>query len=393
MNQDLVNKWVVILLALGISALFLAMIQQFLMALFLAGLFSAMARPLFLWLQPRLRGSPSLASLTTLLVVAVVVLIPLSLLIAVVVAQALDVTQTFVPWLKERLADPDAFLEGMRSLPFYEDLLPLRSILIERAGEAATIASKFVVGGLSSLTVGTLNFFFMAFVMLYSMYFLQIDGHKLINKILYYLPLKSTDERVLLQKFTSVTRATLKGTLLIGLLQGGLAGIAFAIAGIENAVFWGTVMVVLSIIPAVGSALVWVPACILLAVQGQTGSAIGLAAFCALVVGSLDNVLRPILVGRDTKMHELMIFLSTLGGIFMFGFNGLFIGPLIASLFISIWEVYGVEFADFLPDVDGVLDDLGNTAEGTAPKPVIHPAVDPDVDRGRESREAPSRGP
>jgi predicted PurR-regulated permease PerM len=352
------------------------MIQQFLMALFLAGLFSAMARPLFLWLQPRLRGSASLASLATLLAVAVVVLIPLSLLVAVVVGQALDVTQTFVPWLKERLADPDAFLEGMRGLPFYEDLLPLRSLLLERAGEAATFASKFVVGGLSSLTLGTLNFFFMAFVMLYSMYFLQIDGHKLINKILYYLPMKSVDERVLLQKFTSVTRATLKGTLLIGILQGGLAGIAFAIAGIENAVFWGTVMVVLSIIPAVGSALVWVPACIVLAVQGQTGSAIGLAVFCALVVGSLDNVLRPILVGRDTKMHELMIFLSTLGGIVMFGFNGLFIGPLIASLFISIWEVYGVEFADLLPDVDFVLDDLGSVVEGPKPKPMLDMALD-----------------
>ena len=198
MNHDVVNKWVVILMALGISALFLAMIQQFLMALFLAGLFSAMARPLFLWLQPRLRGSESLASLATLLAVAVVVLIPLALLVAVVVGQALDVTQTFVPWLKERLADPDAFLEGMRRLPFYEDLLPLRSILIERAGEAATFASKFVVGGLSSLTMGTLNFFFMAFVMLYSMYFLQIDGHKLINKILYYLPLKSADEALIL---------------------------------------------------------------------------------------------------------------------------------------------------------------------------------------------------
>jgi predicted PurR-regulated permease PerM len=341
-----------------------------------------MARPLFLWLQPRLRGSPRLASLATLLAVAVVVLIPLSLLVAVVVGQALDVTQTFVPWLKERLADPDAFLEGMRRLPFYENLLPLRSLLIERLGEAATIASKFVVGGLSSLTVGTLNFFFMAFVMLYSMYFLQIDGHKLVSKILYYLPLKSADERVMLQKFTSVTRATLKGTLLIGLLQGGLAGVAFAIAGIENAVFWGTVMVVLSIIPAVGSALVWVPACIVLAVQGHMGSAIGLALFCALVVGSLDNVLRPILVGRDTKMHELMIFLSTLGGIFMFGFNGLFIGPLIASLFISIWEVYGVELADLLPDVESVLDDLDKVAEAPDPKQVadavVRPPDDPD---------------
>ena len=367
MNSDLVNKSVVLLMALGISALFLAMVQQFLMALFLAGLFSALARPLFLRLQRRLGGRRHLASLATLLVVAVVVLIPLALLIAIVVAQALDVTQTVVPWVKQRLADPDAFREGLRRMPFFEELVPLREMMLERAGEAVTVASKFVVGGLSSFTLGTLNFFFMAFVMLYSMYFLQIDGNKLINKILYYLPLKSVDERVMLQKFTSVTRATLKGTLLIGLLQGTLAGIAFAIAGIENAVFWGTVMVVLSIIPAVGSALVWVPACIFLAVQGQVASAVALGLFCGLIVGTLDNVLRPILVGRDTKMHELMIFLSTLGGIFMFGFTGLFIGPLIASLFVSIWEMYGVEFSELLPDVDEVLNDL-RRSDGDGPQ-------------------------
>jgi predicted PurR-regulated permease PerM len=198
----------------------------------------------------------------------------------------------------------------------------------------------------------------MAFVLLYSMYFLQMDGDKLIERILYYLPLKTSDERLLLEKFTSVTRATLKGSLLIGLLQGGLAGIAFAVAGIPNAVFWGTVMAVLSIIPSVGSALVWVPAVVILIVRGEVASGIGLAVFCGLVVGSLDNLLRPILVGKDTKMHELMIFFGTLGGIFMFGFPGIFIGPLIASLFISIWELYGVEFAEVLPNVDFVLEGI-----------------------------------
>jgi predicted PurR-regulated permease PerM len=171
------------------------------------------------------------------------------------------------------------------------------------------------------------------------------------KKILYYLPLESTDESVMLEKFTSVTRATLKGTMLIGILQGGLAGIAFAIAGIDNAVFWGTVMAVLSIIPSVGSAIIWMPVSIILIIQGSVASGIGLMVFCGLVVGSLDNVLRPILVGKDTKMHELMIFFGTLGGIMMFGITGIFIGPLIASLFITVWELYGIAFSDYLPEV------------------------------------------
>ena len=155
----------------------------------------------------------------------------------------------------------------------------------------------------------------------------------------------------MLDKFTSVTRATLKGSLLIGIMQGGLAGIAFAVAGIDNAVFWGTVMAVLSVIPSIGSALVWGPACVILMMQGSVGTGVGLLAFCAIVVGSLDNLLRPILVGKDTRMHELMIFFGTLGGIMMFGISGIFIGPLIASLFVTIWELYGVAFADFLPEV------------------------------------------
>ena len=110
-------------------------------------------------------------------------------------------------------------------------------------------------------------------------------------------------------------------------------------------------MAVLSIIPSIGSALIWVPACAILILQGSIGAGVGLLIFCGLVVGSLDNVLRPILVGKDTKMHELMIFFGTLGGIMMFGIPGIFIGPLIASLFVTIWELYGAAFSDYLPEV------------------------------------------
>jgi hypothetical protein len=128
------------------------------------------------------------------------------------------------PWLKTQLASPDAFSEGLQRLPFYEEIVPLRNLMLEQAGEAVSVTSKFVVGGLSSLTLGTLNFFLMAFVILYSMYFLQMDGDKVVEKILYYLPLKAADERIMLKKFTSVTRATLKGTLVIGIAPGRAGG-------------------------------------------------------------------------------------------------------------------------------------------------------------------------
>ncbi|MCF1183633.1 AI-2E family transporter [Marichromatium gracile] len=369
MNQDYVNKTVVLLLALGISALFLTMIQPFLMALFLAGLFSALARPLFLRLQTRFSGRRHLASMTTLLIMAVVVLIPLGVLFWVLLAQALDVSHAIGEWFKGSLQDPGVLADHLHRLPFYDQLMVYEDEILGQLGNATTALSKLLVEWVSGVTLGTANFVFMTFVLLYSMYFLQMDGPRLIERILYYLPLKTSDERVMLEKFTSVTRATLKGSLLIGLLQGTLAGIAFAVAGIDNAVFWGTVMAVLSVIPNVGAALVWAPAVAILVVQGEVVTGVTLGLFCGLVVGSLDNLLRPVLVGKDTKMHELMIFFGTLGGIFMFGLAGIFIGPVVASLFISVWEMYGVEFAEVLPDVEEVLEGIDLIEEPpTAPE-------------------------
>jgi predicted PurR-regulated permease PerM len=338
-------------MVIAISTLFFSMISQFMMAIFLAGLFSALAHPVYRHLNYRFNGSRHLASITTLLLMIVVVLIPLMFLVAIIVGQAIDVGQAVTPWVKQNIAQPDQFSIFLQNLPFYEELLPYREIILEKLGKLVGSISNLIVNGLSSATLGTANFLFMTFVFLYTVYFFQMDGDKLIRKILYYLPLDSDDENRMLGKFTSVTRATLKGSLLIGILQGGLAGTAFAVAGIDNAVFWGTVMAVLSIIPSIGSALVWGPACAILIMQGSVTAGVGLLIFCAIVVGSLDNLLRPILVGKDTRLHELMIFFGTLGGIMMFGIAGIFIGPLIASLFVTIWELYGIAFADNLPEV------------------------------------------
>jgi predicted PurR-regulated permease PerM len=195
------------------------------------------------------------------------------------------------------------------------------------------------------------------------MYFFLIDGDKLIDKILYYVPLEEKDERRMLDKFTSVTRATLKGTAVIGVIQGALAGLAFAVVGIPSSVFWGTIMMVLSIIPAIGSGLVWMPASIILIATGHPVKGIGLALFCGLIVGSLDNILRPRLVGKDTKMPDLLIFLSTLGGIAFFGVMGFIIGPIIAALFVTIWEIYGEVFRNVLPESERAEPEIPGEAD------------------------------
>jgi predicted PurR-regulated permease PerM len=180
------------------------------------------------------------------------------------------------------------------------------------------------------------------------MFFFLKDGGAILDKILSYIPLKSKDKERLTDKFVSVSRATIKGTLVIGIVQGGLAGAGFAVAGIDGAVFWGTVMAVLSVIPAVGVALVWVPAVVYLIATGHVMTGVLLGLYCGLIVGSADNVLRPLLVGKDVKMHELLILFGTLGGITLFGVVGFIIGPVIAAIFITVWDIYGTAFREAL---------------------------------------------
>ncbi len=355
MNQDAVNKSVLILVVLFISALFLSMIRSFLMAIFLAGIFSAMAHPVYHRFMEWFRGRRGLASLGTLLVIVFVILLPLGGLFGIVTSQAIKVSRSVTPWVQKRIAEPGAFYDSLKSIPFYEQIEPYRETILRKAGEAVGVVSSFLIDSLSSATIGTVNFLFTTFILLYTMFFFLMDGDKLLEKILYYLPLQDQDERRMLERFTSVTRATLKGTAVIGILQGGLSGLAFWVVGIQGAAFWGTIMTVLSIIPGIGSAIVWGPAAIILAIGGHYVKAVVLTLFCAVVVGSVDNLLRPKLVGKDTEMHELMIFFGTLGGIVMFGIPGVIIGPIVAALFVTVWEIYGVAFRDILPEVGAVL--------------------------------------
>jgi predicted PurR-regulated permease PerM len=351
MKQDSVNKMVLLLLVLFITALFLAMIWQFLMAIFLAGIFSALATPLYRWLRKRFGGRRILASLVTLLLLVFVVLLPLGGLLGIVTAQAIKVGESVRPWIQQQLATPVAFADLLQKIPFYEQIEPYREPIFKKAGELVGSISRFLIDNLRSFMGGTATFLFMFFIWLYTMFFFLIDGERLLEKILYYLPLENQDEQRMLARFTAVTRATLKGTAVIGILQGGLAGLAFAVAGIQAAAFWGTIMAVLSIIPGIGTAFVWVPAAIILAAGGHYIKAAALALFCGLVVGSVDNLVRPRLVGKDTQMHELLILFGTLGGIILFGIVGIIIGPIIAALFTTVWEIYGEAFSEYLPKV------------------------------------------
>jgi len=351
MENSRLSKTFLIVLVIGISVVFVAMIRNFLMTILLAAIFSGLSHPLYNRFVRWFRGRRALASLVTLLLLFILVFVPLLSVLGIVASQALSVSEKISPWVAEQLSQPDELAHYLEDLPFYDKIEPYREQILTKAAQLLGTISSFVINSLSSATKGTVTFLFHLFLMLYAMFFFLMDGDKVLRKILYYMPLGHEDETRMLDRFTSVTRATIKGTLIIGILQGGLAGLALWVVGIGGALFWATLMTVLSIIPGIGTALVWAPAAIILIASGHAVKGIGLALFCGLIVGSVDNVLRPRLVGHDTQMPDLLIMFSTLGGIILFGVVGFIIGPIVAALFVTVWDIYGVVFRDVLPDV------------------------------------------
>lgn len=344
----------VLILVLAVSVLFLAVTWPFLQALLLGAMLAGLCRPLYNWVRRLVRGRESLAATLTLLLLFLLVAGPISAFVGVVVTQALNVSDQAIPWVQQHFGSASTVNVHdwlVQRFPALAPYVPEQAQILEGLGRTAKAAGAYLVVSATQFTAGTAGFLLNLFVMIYAMFFFFRDGPKIIEKIFYYTPLTHEDEELLLERFTSVTRATIKGTLVIGVIQGALAGLAFWVAGIDGAAFWGTLMVVLSVVPGIGAALIWVPAVVYLFLTGQTLTAVLLLAWCAAVVGTVDNILRPILVGKDAKMPDLLILIGTLGGLFLFGPIGFIVGPIVCGLFLTIWEIYGNTFKDILPPV------------------------------------------
>lgn len=322
------------LLAVIVSILFLGIIRSLFVSLLMAALFAGLTQPIYRKLVTLFGNHEGVASAVTVVLSLCLVIVPLMIFMGILADQAIGISETAGTWLKERAGQYQ-----LVDIPGLERLLPYQEEIMKKAGQLAARAGTSVARWVAAGARRTLGFLLMLFVMLYAMFHFLIHGKAIVDRVLGFTPLTGDDKDRLLHTFTSVSRATLKGTLVIGLVQGGLAGLAFAVAGIQGAIFWFAVMAVLSIIPGIGSAIIWIPAVILLALNGRTGTATGLALWCAIVVGAADNVLRPMLVGKETQMPDLLIFVTTMGGLFLLGASGIIIGPLIGALFVTVWEL------------------------------------------------------
>jgi predicted PurR-regulated permease PerM len=348
MTEYRFRKAFLLLLVVAMTAALLWVLWSFVMTILMAALFTGLLRPIYLRLVPRLRGNRALASFLTILVMLVLGVVPLLGLLGIVVNQAIRVGTSVQPVVERLINEPTYLDQQLQRIPGIDRLEPYRELLLQRGGEVVGALAGFLVSSLTDTTRGAVTFVFHFFILLYTMFFLFKDGPSMLRTVLNHLPLRDDEKALMTDRFMSVTRATIKGTIVIGIIQGGLSGVSFWIIGIPDTLFWSVVMIVFSILPVLGGALVWVPAAIFLGATGHVWEALFLFVFCGVLVGSIDNVLRPRLVGRDTRMHDLVILFSTLGGIIAFGPAGFIIGPLLAGLFVTSWEMFAVAFRDDL---------------------------------------------
>jgi predicted PurR-regulated permease PerM len=343
-----------LLLAIAISALFFRMVQGFVLALILAAVFAALAHPTYRKLLSLFQGRAGPAAALTLLLGTVLVVLPLMGFLTVVARQATDISAAAEPWIARQIEQSSTLERRLEGVPWLAELAPYQDQIVAKVSQLGGSVARFAVNRLATGTAGTAKFFLLLFVLLYAMFFFLQEGQGILERLRRYVPLPEADIDRMLGTFTSVTRASLKGTAVIGLVQGFLAGVAFGVAGIPGPAFWGLLIAVLALLPGLGPTIVWVPAVIFLAINGQYGTAIGLGVWCFAVVSTIDNFLRPWLMGKDTKMPDLLILLGTLGGLALFGAVGIIIGPIIAALFLTVWDLYGSAVDDLRAATEAV---------------------------------------
>ena len=279
----------------------------------------------------------SLSSILSLILILLLVIIPSIGILGLITNELIIFINSFDDYSLERYA------EMIPNESLINDLLTWTGLsitqLTEKADDFLLAVSKVFYESVSKISANVINFFISLFLFIYLTFFFLKDGEKILQSCMDAFPMKNEDESYLLNEFQKTTRATIKGTIIVALAQGFLGYMTLLLLGIEGALIWGAVMALLSIIPAVGTILVWLPIALVLFANGQMMQASILIFSGIFIIGMIDNLLRPILIGKETKIPDYLILLTTIVGISIFGITGFIIGPIIASLFISIWSL------------------------------------------------------
>jgi predicted PurR-regulated permease PerM len=340
--RDLEEKSFLLLLV-AVSVAFAWILWPFSGAILWATVLAVVFAPLYRLLLRSSGHRPNIAAVITVVLILLVVVVPLAMIGALVVREAAG--------LYEKIASGDLelgrfFRHPTEWLPTWAagllDHFGLTNLaaIQERVGAEIARASQFLAGQAVSIGQNAADLVVSFFVVLYLLFFLFRDGQVLASRLRHAIPLRPEQRHALLTRFTEVIRATVKGTVVVAAVQGACGGVMFWLLGIQAPALWGAVMAILSLLPAVGAALVWVPVSLYLMVSGALWQGISLMAYGVFVISMVDNFLRPLLVGKETRLPDYLVLISTLGGIAIFGLNGLVLGPVIAALFIASWDIF-----------------------------------------------------
>jgi len=342
-NFSSLEDKVFLLLLVVISLAFALILWPFSGAVLWGVILAVVFAPLNRRLSKAMRQRRTPAALATEMIIVVMVILPLMMVGASLAAEASGVYKRI---------ESGELSVGRYFQKIFEALPGWASHLLDRFGvtnlgalqtRLATVLTKtgqFLIAQAINLGQNTVSFIISLGIMLYLLFFLLRDGDSLARRIRDAVPLRAEHQNALINKFTTVIRATVKGNVVIAAIQGALGGLIFWILGIRAALLWAALMALLSLVPAVGSALVWLPVGIYLLVSGSVLRGVVLLAFGIFVIGLVDNLLRPILVGKDIQMPNYLVLISTLGGIAIFGANGFVIGPLITAMFMAAWNIF-----------------------------------------------------
>lgn len=343
MNHRSLQHQTFLLLLIAVTLAFGAIMLPFYGAVFWALVLAILCAPLQRRLFALMRQRASLAALASLLLFLIAVLFPLLLIGATLLQEG---TLFYTKMRSGQIDFGTYFQQIMAVLPNWmttllsrfgvDDMNTLKSTL----SSAATHASQLIASKLLNLGQVTAQFVISIGIMLYLLFFFLRDGVVLAAKITRAIPLEFTDKQQLFAKFATVIRATVKGNLSVAATQGALGGLMFWFLDIQGALLWAVLMALMSLLPAIGAGLIWGPVALYFLATGAIWQGVSMVLFGVLVIGLVDNILRPILVGKDTQMPDYVVLLSTLGGLSVFGLNGFVIGPVIAAMFIASWEIF-----------------------------------------------------
>lgn len=339
------------LMLLASGVFLLVMLGPWLVSVVLGAILAAITWPLRNRLVKLLNGRVILASALLEFGLIAGILAPLSLVLLLAVVQVRDLYASLNKGFL--FSSALSFLEKVQTLPLLSKLGLEPELLVERLKGTLPDVATWGLGKAAQLSMGLFQTAAILALMLLCLFYMHLTGDRMVDRVRRILPLPQGETARLLDVFRRTSVAILKGNFVIAAIQGFLTGTIFASVGIPSAVFFGVIASLCSLVPSVGSALVWLPAAVVLAIAGSMGKALIVFLCGALVISMVDNLLRPVLVGRDTGMHDLMVLLTTLGGIAFFGPIGILFGPLVGALFLALLDSHEAELSDEQPEANG----------------------------------------